>query len=1112
VGLVHLGRIFMKRILHVVLGGLVIPVLGCSFIWAQATAQISGTVKDQTGAVLPGVEVTATQTDTGISRSAVTNETGSYVLPNLAIGPYRVEASLPGFRTFAQTGLVLQVNASPVVNPILEVGQVTEQVEVQANAAMVETRTAGIGAVVENARILDLPLNGRAVVELIALSGAATPAPLNNGSSRDHFAQASFSVAGGLNNGLNYTLDGATHNNPQDNGYLSIPFPDALQEFKLETSGTGAQTGMKSAGTVSLVTKSGTNMFHGDLFEFVRNGKFNARNAFATRRDTIKRNQFGGTVGGPIITNKLFFFGGYQATRLRQDPSDSIAFVPTASMMAGDFTDFASAACNGGRAQTLRAPFVNNRIDPALFSKPAALFAAKLPKTSDPCGKLIYTNPTLTNEYQAVGKIDYQLSAKHSVFGRYLAHHVYAPAAYDLSHNPLTLANTEAGLATDSLAQSVTLGSTYLFSSNIVNAFRLTANRIADGKFESPLLQTAGLGPADVGIKAYHYSPHSPRITVTGGFSSNSFGGSTRGAIFGANDDLSVLRGNHQLAFGGQATLWWNNSYSTTNHESNSFTGATTGLGMSDFLMGNVASYNAGTTGIMAKRGKYIGTYVADTWKVNQKLTFNYGLRWEPYFPLIPLGGGAIHYDEAALKKGIKSSQYDNTPPGVFFIGDAGWHTGRSDTEVLWKNFSPRVGLAWDVNGDGRTSVRASVGTFYDFPSTNYQNPATAPPWSPRFTLSDVNYADPWGKFAGGDPFPVKFGKDITRDVQWPFYGLVTATDYRTKNMRVTSWNLSVQRQVGTDWLVSANYLGNETYHMWSAQQLNAPVFLGLGPCTLAGIQYTTCSTAANLDQRRRLSIENPNVGKYYGYVVHLDYGGTASYNGLLLSVQRRATRGVTVNANYTWSHCISDTGAGDNKIFGATPNTSWQDPSNRRFDRGNCGLAATDRRQVFNLSSVMETPRFSSKALRFVGSGWRFSPLVKIMTGGYLLLTTSQDRALSGTTNQRVNQVLGNPYGDKSVSNYLNPAAFALPATGTLGNVGSYSVRGPGLWQFDMSVSRTIQLREAQKLELRGEAFNVTNSFHMQDPTTVLNSNTFGQVTSARDPRIMQFALKYFF
>jgi hypothetical protein len=290
------------------------------------------------------------------------------------------------------------------------------------------------------------------------------------------------------------------------------------------------------------------------------------------------------------------------------------------------------------------------------------------------------------------------------------------------------LANSETGLSTDSLAQSFTFGSTYLFSANIVNAFRLTANRIADGKFESDGVAAAGLGPGNIGIKAFHYSPHSPRVSVTGGFSVNSFGGSTRSAIFGANDDLSVLRGNHQLAFGAQWTLWWNNSYSTTNHESNSFTGATTGLGMPDFLMGNVASYNAGTTGIMSKRGKYVGLYAADTWKVNPKLTVNYGLRWEPYFPLVPLAGGAIHYDEEALKKGIKSNQYDNTPPGVFFTGDPGWHTGNSDTEVRWWNFSPRLGLAWDVSGDGRTSVRTSVATFYDFPSTNYQNPATAPP------------------------------------------------------------------------------------------------------------------------------------------------------------------------------------------------------------------------------------------------------------------------------------------------------------------------------------------------------------------------------------------------
>src|SRR5437762_3025715 len=233
----------MKRMLFMLIAATLVFAAMSADGWAQATAQISGTVKDQSGAVLPGVEITATQTETGATRMAITNETGSYILSNLPIGPYRLEAGLPGFRTFVQTGIVLQVNDSPVVNPVLEVGQVTEQVEVQANAALVETRNAGIGQVVENARILELPLNGRQVVDLIALAGGTTPAPLVNGANRDPFATASYSVAGGLSTGVSYTLDGATHNNPQDNGYITLPFPDALQEFKVETSATGAQNG-----------------------------------------------------------------------------------------------------------------------------------------------------------------------------------------------------------------------------------------------------------------------------------------------------------------------------------------------------------------------------------------------------------------------------------------------------------------------------------------------------------------------------------------------------------------------------------------------------------------------------------------------------------------------------------------------------------------------------------------------------------------------------------------------------------------------------------------------------------------------------------------------------
>src|SRR3989442_433359 len=377
----------MKR--SVVLNVLLVSLWTCSVPWAQSTAQLTGTVKDQSGAVLPGVEVTATQTATGSSRSVVTDETGSYVLTNLPVGPYGLEAVLPGFRTFVQTGIVLQVGSNPVINVSLQIGQVSEQVEVQADAALVETRSTGVGQVIDNVRVLELPLNGRQVTDLIILSGAAVGGG-NQGTART-WPTDYISVGGGLNDGLTYLLDGGTHNDPFSNANLPLPFPDALQEFKVETSAVPAQYGQHSSGAVNSVTKSGGNEFHGDLFEFVRNKIFNARNAFSPTRDGLKRNQFGGVVGGPIIRNKLFFFGGHQSTIQRSEANVIVSYVPTPQMLAGDFTGITSPACNSVGQINLRAPFFNNRIDPALFSKAAVTLVTKyLPAPIDECGKTVY--------------------------------------------------------------------------------------------------------------------------------------------------------------------------------------------------------------------------------------------------------------------------------------------------------------------------------------------------------------------------------------------------------------------------------------------------------------------------------------------------------------------------------------------------------------------------------------------------------------------------------------------------------------------------------------------------------------------------------------------------
>src|SRR2546427_254621 len=455
----------MRHIWSVAFIGVLALVVSSGDVWAQATAQIAGTVQDSSGALLPGTELTATQTQTGISRMTVTNETGSYVLPNLPLGPYKLEAALPGFRSFVQTGIVLQVNSKPTINIVLQVGQLSEQVEVQANSALVETRSLSVGQVMETARIRALPLHGRNAQELILLQGGAAQLMTNGQTFPGRLLIAS---AGSLGTSTEYTLDGIRHVDVWDGFPMPLPFPDALAEFKTEIGGMGASQGRGSQ--VSSVTKSGTNQFHGDLFEFVRNDLFNARSYFATKGSTLKRNQFGGTVGGPVLRNKLFFFGGYQGTTLRQDPADTRSFVPTAAMLAGDFTAYASPTCNVNRQVTLRAPFVNNRIDPALFSPAAVKIAAHLPKTDNPCGELIYGLKTNENQKQFVTKIDYQASGKHSLFGRYLYAAYDRPSSFDFTPSNVLTANG----SQVSRAHAFTFGSTYLLSSTTVSAFRFS--------------------------------------------------------------------------------------------------------------------------------------------------------------------------------------------------------------------------------------------------------------------------------------------------------------------------------------------------------------------------------------------------------------------------------------------------------------------------------------------------------------------------------------------------------------------------------------------------------------------------------------------------------------
>ena len=1113
----------MRRFLGDSSIGVLSLLLATGVAWAQlSTAQLSGRVTDESGAVLPGATVTVTQTDTGFMRSDVTDGEGSYVMPNLPTGPYRLEVSLSGFRSYTQTGIVLQVAASPVINAVLSVGALQESVTVQGAAPLVDVQSSGISDVVQNEQILALPLNGRNAVELIVVAGAAVQT--HTAPNRAVPGGLGISVAGGQSFGVAYLLDGAMHNNPQDNLNMPFPFPDALQEFSVATSGLNAQHGMHSGAAVNAVTKSGTNRLTGNAFEFLRDRRFNATNPFAQigadgKRvdDGLRRNQFGGTLGGPIVQNKLFFFGAFQGTTVRQQPAANIAWVPTAAMLAGDFTAFASPACNGGRQLALRGGIENNRIDPARFSRAALNLAKYLPTTTDPCGQVTYSLRQDSDEPQYLGRIDYQRTADDTIFGRYMATSATQPIPMREGDTILSLydtANNVGLLGLDAMAQSLALGDTHVFGSNTVNSLRFAFNRSAVSR-----LAPATFDPYDIGSDVYSYQPDVMWITVQGGFFAQNPGPSrfvTNASQ--VSDDLTLVRGDHQLSVGANLAYW---RYYFQSHARSggtwTFTGQLTGSGLSDLLMGRVGRLEHGGPAILPMDQWYMGLYAQDTWRASSRVTINAGLRWEPYFGQNVLNGAAYNFSRDNFRNNTRSQVFVNAPAGLIYPGDAGFPPGRRGLNTQWLNFSPRVGIGWDVSGNSRTAIRASYGLTYDFPNAEYQLlNANSPPFGNRSILEDPpgGLDRPYAHL-GGDPHPIL----THRETQYLPYGAFGAIDRDINSPRIQQWNVTIERQLATVWQVAASYIGSHTDRLWNQVAVNPGVFLGLGPCMLGGVSYAVCSNNGNLNQRRVFSLsgENPAAARLIGTLDIHTALGTQDYKGLKLSFQRRATSGLSLSSSYTVSRCFGDP-AFQTGGFPQIAN-GYTNPDDPSFDRGLCDQ---DRTHIGVFVAAVQTPQFDRSAMRAVFSDWRVSGILSARSGQPLNVVAGQDRAFSGIQNQRVDQVLANPYGDKKTpDNWLNPAAFALPAPGTLGNFRRNSVRAPGFWSIDLALSRLIPLGASRSLELRVESFNLLNNFNwgplpfLQADRTHVNftSSAFGRITRmAGTPRIMQFGIKYGF
>lgn len=1073
----------------------------CLRLAGQSTAvsQVSGVVQDASGAAIPGANVTITNVDTAAARSVTTADDGVYTFANLPVGPYRLQVAKEGFATYSQSGIVLQVNTNPQVNITMRIGTMSEQVEVQANVAMVETNSNGIGQVIDQQRVVDLPLNGRNLAQLIQLSGAAVPSTGGGLTNNLGYPTATaVSVAGGQANSTNFFLDGGTHLDSRTNVGLPLPFPDAVQEFKVETSTLPANYGSHAGGAVNAVTKSGTNSFHGNAFWFVRNYAFNARNFFAATRDSLKRNQLGGTLGGPVKKDRLFFFAGFQKTVERTAPATNQSFVATADVLKGDLRTILSPPCQARQVNLLPPSGAVNNVIPASRLNPVALkFLALFPVSSDPCGKILYGVPSNNGENQGVIRTDWHHTEKDSMFLRYFITDYVLDAYYDKS-NLLTAGAP--GLL--DRVQSVILGDTYLINPKTISSFRASFARSA--------IQRIGADgvPNMTQMGANVYSPianYTGQISATGYFSTGAIPGWVYSNVTALSEDIGMLLGSHQMNLG---FSWVHNQLNANGpfqqNPRMTFNGQLTGNGMADFVTGNLDTMLQGNGQIGRDGQNQPSFYVQDQWKINRRLQVNLGVRWDPFLPQHTKYGYASQFDPARFYANQGSKAFVNAPPGLTFPGDPGY-PDNADTFPRYLDFAPRIGLVFDPRGKGSETIRIGYGVFYD--STYLWNTLHIPlnpPWGNTITLTSPSggLSNPWASYPGGNPFPTptKFPSDF----QFPVSGVYVFEPLNAHATNMQQWNFAIQKQITPNWMVSATYLGNKTTHQWLGSQVNPSVYIPGGPCTLQGVTYNPCSSTASTEARRTFALANPATGKYYGNTVVVDDGGNASYNGLLLVVQHRFSSNFSILSNFTWSHCL-DQGENGQDIV-----NFYQNPKNRRAEWGNC---ASDRRKLFNTSLVSRMPSFSSPWLQRIAGNWQGSSIFTASSGSWLTITSGVDSSLTGVGSDRPNIVGDWHVTQNTLTQWFNTAAFARNAAGQYGNAGVGIIPGRANWNLDASISRTFPVKEVLKVDLRWEAFNVLNHARFNNPGTSLNAGTtFGVTSTAQAPRIMQLALKVTF